>query len=891
MKNLLITSMFLSLSLGLVAQYPAGMSDLTSVLGVELTSTDDRGGTFESTLLISGDLMFFTATDATYGEELYVTDGTVAGTKLLKDINSGVADASPKYMIDLGNKVYFQANDGTNGAELWETDGTEAGTKMIADIYSGSDGSTPELITPFGTKLIFRAQTVSSEGDGEKWLHIYDPALGTVTLVSAIQPRSTGDSQILKIQVDETNNVAYFIGEPKGENQEVYLTDGTEAGTIKIKDVTPEELGASGIQWLVVHNNHVLWRQKTPKSYAADPSLYTSNIGEQVWVSDGTEAGTHLLKHINPTVGDDGEGNGTQFAWPTSFDGKLYFRSDDGTHGVELWVSEDLTDANTYMIKDLADGADNNWAEDFGIYKGYLCFNSTSDDGEGYELRYLDPNDSDNPVKLMASANSSGDAWIKRTTAYQYDGVDSLVFFTADNGDNVTGTELFVASGVGNQAKAIFQLHPDGSVPYNMRSWNNALYFTSQNVKKLLRYEFVEAPKLSASGITANYQSFADTFEINVTIDNYEMANYTLLKVEQNDDAQLFKTSSSLDGPFSYDPIQVDATDGTAKVYAIVNNPGIDPDNDFILSSSLRVVPLDIVNLDTLALSVNVILEPVFRNEVVYHVVMGNDTNFLDNSVDVVGAYNSAFDKAYGEDAITNKSWGYTDAGWSNSGTWNKWQTMRERTYENENSALTYEFELEPGDYVAQLALYENWNNRAIEIAFNDVVLDTLIVRQSGDYDISTVEFTIPTGTDKLTLKARYATGVTDYETNNPYLSWLKIGRKCVADNCTTSCFEPMCELRAQLSDAAASNDEHLALVASPLKIYPNPANTNVTIELKENDYSLIIYNVAGVAVKRLKVSDKTVKIDTQQLLSGIYFVVATTKDGVTQMEKLIINK
>nr|MDA3853510.1 T9SS type A sorting domain-containing protein [Bacteroidales bacterium] len=78
---------------------------------------------------------------------------------------------------------------------------------------------------------------------------------------------------------------------------------------------------------------------------------------------------------------------------------------------------------------------------------------------------------------------------------------------------------------------------------------------------------------------------------------------------------------------------------------------------------------------------------------------------------------------------------------------------------------------------------------------------------------------------------------------------------------------------------------------ASALRVYPNPANTNVTIELKENDYSLIIYNVAGVAVKRLKVSDKQVEIDTRLLASGIYFVVATTKNGVTQMEKLIINK
>ncbi len=215
------------------AQYPKGLTDISAALAAgddnfALTTEDDRSGTFKSTLLIIGDKMFFTATSTTNGDELYMTDGTEAGTMLVKDINPGNADASPRYLVELNGKLYFQADDGTNGVELWESDGTDAGTKMVADIYSGGESSAPDMLTILDGKVLFRATTVSSSADNQKWLHLYDPVAGTASLVSEIQARVEGDAVIPRIQVDNTNNVAYFIGEPVGENQELYKTDGTK---------------------------------------------------------------------------------------------------------------------------------------------------------------------------------------------------------------------------------------------------------------------------------------------------------------------------------------------------------------------------------------------------------------------------------------------------------------------------------------------------------------------------------------------------------------------------------------------------------------------------------------------------------------------------------------
>src|SRR5690606_24298129 len=104
---------------------------------------------------IYNNLLFFAADDGSTGTELWVSDGTEAGTVLLKDLNpSGSSD--PKEFTQYNGKLYFSADDGTNGPELWETDGTEAGTKMTANIIPVIGiGSHPKNFIAYNGKLVF----------------------------------------------------------------------------------------------------------------------------------------------------------------------------------------------------------------------------------------------------------------------------------------------------------------------------------------------------------------------------------------------------------------------------------------------------------------------------------------------------------------------------------------------------------------------------------------------------------------------------------------------------------------------------------------------------------------------------------------------------------------
>jgi ELWxxDGT repeat protein len=658
----------------------------------------------------------------------------------------------------------------------------------------------------------------------------------------------------------------------------VYKTDGTPAGTGKIMDITPEALGSSNIQWLYVHNDSVLvWRQKTPRKYAgADSVNYVQHLSEQIWITDGTAQGTRLLSHFDKVVASDGNGTNTQFAFPVSYKGKLYFRADNGVNGVELCVS-DLTTEGTYQVQDLNPGADASWPEDYAIYKGYLCFNGNGGNGnEGAELRYLD--DSDMTIKLMAySWPGDGSAWLKRTTAFQYNGVDSLVYFVG-NGPSTGGAELFVASKIGSQAELVYALDPSGSTPHNLKSWKNALYFTSNKVPRLFRYQFTVAPKLNAEGkIFVDYSNLQDTFKIKLSISNAESLINKVIKVEPADNSELFKISATKEGPFGFDAVYT-GNSGVDSFYVTANHKKLNPDG-FKFETNFRAVHLE---LDTMLIGARAVLEPVFRNEMIYHVDLGNTTANIDNSVDVPGTYQSVFDQPYGPDAVTGKSWGYKTDGWGWTGSGNKWNTMREANYQANPEGQFYELEVEPGTYVVQIGWYENWGSRTQDVTANGTVVVPQIVSLPSDYLVE--EFEVAVSTNKLTL------GFKSLNANNAYYSWFKVGKKCVGADCATKCFDPMCQLRNSLYTGvpvSVNPDFNLSL----MKVYPNPADNTVNVALDPTVFeSIQMIDLTGKVVLNKSVENSITTLSIGHLQKGIYLVKASGQQG-SKIQKLIISK
>jgi ELWxxDGT repeat protein len=126
-----------------------------------LPATPYTGG-FSIVMVAAGDRIVFLVNNTATGLEPWVSDGTVEGTHLLRDINPGTATSNPSGFISVDGSVYMSATDDTHGTELWVTDGTTEGTRLAADVEPGTAGSFPQRLARAGDRLYFVAITTAT---------------------------------------------------------------------------------------------------------------------------------------------------------------------------------------------------------------------------------------------------------------------------------------------------------------------------------------------------------------------------------------------------------------------------------------------------------------------------------------------------------------------------------------------------------------------------------------------------------------------------------------------------------------------------------------------------------------------------------------------------------
>jgi ELWxxDGT repeat protein len=103
-----------------------------------------------------GATLFFLLTDNST-MQLWKSDGTGPGTVRLKqDAVDPIVDPGTR-LFALGHQLLFAGKDAEHGTELWTSDGTEAGTRLLADLEPGRQSSGPEGFIELGGRALFSA--------------------------------------------------------------------------------------------------------------------------------------------------------------------------------------------------------------------------------------------------------------------------------------------------------------------------------------------------------------------------------------------------------------------------------------------------------------------------------------------------------------------------------------------------------------------------------------------------------------------------------------------------------------------------------------------------------------------------------------------------------------
>ena len=176
------------------------------------------------------DVIYFSVNGGSIGRELWRTDGTFEGTRLIRDINPGRSYSSPQWLTNINGTLYFSADDGVHGRELWKSDGTNQGTVMVSDMIAGSLGSDPAEITLVNGELFFTA----FDGGQVRQLWRTDGTAAGTQVVSSFRDPLTADPH--PRQLTNVNGTLFFSAFTAANGRELWKFDSATSKAVLAKD-------------------------------------------------------------------------------------------------------------------------------------------------------------------------------------------------------------------------------------------------------------------------------------------------------------------------------------------------------------------------------------------------------------------------------------------------------------------------------------------------------------------------------------------------------------------------------------------------------------------------------------------------------------------------------
>ena len=410
---------------------------------------------------ISGNTFYFTGQDGIHGTELWKSDGTAAGTEMVRDIY--LTDALPgveRILRSYNGQLYFMGQDINSGIELWRTTEGPEGAILFRDACPDKCGTILHdyLIDEFQGKLFFK----SYEETTNEELWISDGTVAGTHLFKDIDP-GLSDSRpgLFAVYQDKL----YFVADSSTSGLEPWVTDGTPEGTHSLKEINPSYFGGSRISGFK----------------AASTGLYffanNNANGLELWKTDGSSSGTSMVKDIA-----EGENDGIygydNIANTMEWNGKLLFIANDGTTGRELWATEGSTES-TALVKDIHPGSDDSDIFFLANLDGKILFEA-QDGTNGTELWITDG--SSTGTRMLKNINAGSASGLGQETPSIV--FQNRLYFTANNGSK--GRELWVSDGTEAGTKLLYDINSGSaeSNPSNYQMLGTTLMFFAKTAAK-----------------------------------------------------------------------------------------------------------------------------------------------------------------------------------------------------------------------------------------------------------------------------------------------------------------------------------------------------------------------------------------------------------------------
>jgi ELWxxDGT repeat protein len=433
------------------------------------------------------EIAVFGEADSIHGTQLWRTDGTRAGTRMLDDINretqpslptfmgavasgrtviftayDGARDAygvpepalwrtngtrsgttfirtSPGYnsfesgFASTGTEVYFEGADDTYGPQIWRTDGTPSGTVRVTSLSNyPPDPNYPEYFVAVGSKLFFE----------------FDDQNGTKLYATDTSPEGASIIGPAPDVLASVGDLLYFSTTKGNDACRLWKSDGTKAGTVLVRDLSPrkpcvlDSIDGPGQTVFVTTSGR---------------------SGASLWVSDGTKAGTHRVFRFPQTL---------SIPTLTPFNGYVYFKARD-SRGRQLWRS-DGTAAGTAMVRYIENGRAGSTPSDMTAAGSHLFFVATTKASGAEVWSTTGSAASTHLVRdILPGLGSSSPA---NLVAW-----NGQLYFSADDGKH--GLELWTSDGTVNGTRMVRDIFrgPFGSGINGMLSTPGHLFFAAED--------------------------------------------------------------------------------------------------------------------------------------------------------------------------------------------------------------------------------------------------------------------------------------------------------------------------------------------------------------------------------------------------------------------------